>query len=88
MLLYREAEALDPGPSAATATVVFLACYVEQEVWTTSFREKNKMSFALFCFVGSRGVSGHPGSWALVAFMPVVMRQAVQRARWRSFGAD
>ncbi|CAM9283116.1 unnamed protein product, partial [Scytosiphon promiscuus] len=31
VLLYREAEGLDPGPSAATATAVFLACYAEQE---------------------------------------------------------
>ncbi|CAM9449620.1 unnamed protein product, partial [Ectocarpus fasciculatus] len=31
VVLYREVEAVKPGPSAATATVVFLACYAEQE---------------------------------------------------------
>ncbi|CAM9812888.1 unnamed protein product, partial [Hapterophycus canaliculatus] len=31
VLLYREAEALNPGPSAATATAAFLACYAEHE---------------------------------------------------------
>jgi len=32
VLLYREAEAAGLGPSAATATAVFLACYAEQQV--------------------------------------------------------
>lgn len=32
VLLYREAEAANLGPSAATATTVFLACYAEQQV--------------------------------------------------------
>ncbi|CAN0426366.1 unnamed protein product, partial [Ectocarpus sp. 12 AP-2014] len=31
VVLYREMEAVKPGPSAATATAVFLACYAEQE---------------------------------------------------------
>ncbi|CAM9679718.1 unnamed protein product, partial [Ectocarpus sp. 8 AP-2014] len=31
VVLYREIEAVKPGPSAATATAVFLACYAEQE---------------------------------------------------------
>ncbi len=34
VLLYREAEAAGLGPSAATATAVFLACYAEQQVTT------------------------------------------------------
>lgn len=32
VLLYREAEAANLGPSAATATTVFLACYAEKRV--------------------------------------------------------
>lgn len=37
MVLYREVEAVKPGPSAATATAVFLACYAEQEVTAQVF---------------------------------------------------
>ena len=32
VLLYREAEAANLDPSAATATTVFLACYAEKRV--------------------------------------------------------
>ena len=32
VLFYREAELVDPGPSAATATCVFLACYEAKQV--------------------------------------------------------
>lgn len=45
VLLYREAEAANLGPSAATATTVFLACYAEQRV-----RERSIVSFIL-CFL-------------------------------------
>lgn len=37
VLFYREAELVDPGPSAATATCVFLACYEAKQVLLTDW---------------------------------------------------